>query len=195
MAFESVEKDVQVQNPSMLYSDLLAVVHKEFTIRLGLTSTPTEDTAFGLSISRWDVFPDTVEALKKLKKYYKLMVLSNVDNISFNNLTRPRLEPDGLGTVFDVVLTAQDVGAYKPDPAMLQAALRVLESEFGIQKDAVLVTAESLFHDHKTANSLGIASSWIERPGAFIGMDDTATYDFKFKTLGEMAEAREKEES
>ena len=76
---------------------------------------------------------------------------------------------------------------------MLQSALRALDREFGIKPEEVLVTAVSQFHDPKAANALGLASSWIERPGAFMGLDDTATYDFKFETLGDMAEARERE--
>jgi len=195
IAFESVEKDLQVQNPSLPYNELLAETHKAFASRLDSTSTPEEDSTFGHSISHWNVFPDTVAALAKLKKYYRLMVLSNVDNASFNTFTRPLLEPEGLGTIFDLVMTAQDVGAYKPDPAMLQSALNALDRDFSIKAEEVLMTAESLFHDHKTANALRVNSAWIERPGAYLGMDNTATFDFKFSTLGEMADARENERS
>ena len=189
VAFASVEKDLQVQHPDMLYSDLLAAVHAALASRLGTSTTPAEDTAFGRSIELWPVFPDTVAALAQLKKYYKLVVLSNVDNHSFNTFTRPLLEAGG-GT-FDIVLTAQDLGAYKPDPANFQAALKTIEEKLGIKKDKVLVTANSLFHDHGPANALGICSAWIDREGATIGVDSQATYDFRFKTLGEMAAARE----
>ncbi|THH12161.1 hypothetical protein EW145_g197 [Phellinidium pouzarii] len=188
-AFFSVEKDLQVQHPGMLYSVLLSAVHGALANRIGTTSTPTEDEAFGRSIAQWPVFPDTVSALAKLKKYYKLVVLSNVDNYSFNTYTRPVLESGG--GVFDLVMTAQDLGAYKPDPANFEAALRAISTQLSVEKEEVLVTAISLTHDHEPANALGISSAWIERENALIGVDSNATYDFKFKTLGEMAEARE----
>ncbi|KAL5526787.1 hypothetical protein ACEPAF_8512 [Sanghuangporus sanghuang] len=192
LAFFSVEKDVQVQHPTMPYNELLAAVHSTFATRIGTASTPEENDAFGGSIAKWPAFPDTAEALASLKKHYKLIVLSNVDNHSFNTFSRPILESKG-GT-FDIVLTAQDLGAYKPDPANFKAALKAIEEKFGIGKEKVLVTANSLFHDHEPANALGICSAWIEREAATIGVDSgsSATYDFRFKTLGEMAEAREK---
>jgi FMN phosphatase YigB (HAD superfamily) len=40
-----------------------------------------EDVAFGQSIKDWPVFPDTIAALEKLSKHYKLVVLSNVDKV------------------------------------------------------------------------------------------------------------------
>lgn len=174
----------------MLYSDLLAAVHATFATRLGTSSTPAEDVLFGQSIANWPIFPDTAQALAELKKHYKLVVLSNVDNHSFGTFTRPVLE--AVGGTFDLVLTAQDVGSYKPDPANFQAVLKAVQEKFGIGKERVLVTANSLFHDHEPANALGIASAWIDRSGASIGISSSATYDFHFNTLGEMAEARAK---
>ncbi|KAI5121713.1 hypothetical protein M0805_002106 [Coniferiporia weirii] len=188
-AFASVEKDLQTQHPDMLYSTLLGTVHNAFATRLGAPSSPAEDRAFGRSITQWPVFPDTVAALARLKRHYKLIVLSNVDNESFDTFTRPVLEPEG--GIFDLVLTAQDLGTYKPDPANFEAALRAISAQLGIEREKVLVTAQSLFHDHEPANALGLSSAWIDREGAAIGVDSSATYDFKFATLGEMAEERE----
>ena len=92
----------------MLYSELLSAVHAQIASTLEVKGDPAEDQAFGQSISNWRVFPDTVEALASLKTHYKLVVLSNVDNKSFQTFTRPLLEPNGEGTIFDLVLTAQD---------------------------------------------------------------------------------------
>lgn len=192
LAYSSVEKDLEVQHPDMLYTDLLAEVHKAIATRLGVQSTPEEDKAFGRSLAQWRVFPDTVEALAILKKYYKLIVLSNVDNNTFNTYTRPALEPRGEGTIFDLIITAQDNKVYKPDPAAYEAALRTISEKLAIPKEKVLVTAQSLTHDHVPANALGIASCFIDREGAYMGLDSHATYDFSFKTLAEMAAAREK---
>lgn len=94
---------------------------------------------------------------------------------------------------FDAICTAQDIGSYKPNPANFLYALRVIKEQFGIEKDQVLSTAQSLHHDHVPAQSLGIRSSFIDRDGAAIGFDVQPIYNFRFKTLGEMAEAVKKE--
>jgi len=57
----------------------------------------------------------------------------------------------------------------------------------------VLVTANSLFHDHAPANSLGLASSWIIREGSVMGIKGNATYVWAFGDLADMAAAVEKE--
>jgi len=193
IAFSNAETDLQAQHPEMLYNELLAAVHNRIATRFEVESDQAEDEQFGRSIEHWPVFPDTVAALASLKKHFKLVVLSNVDNHSFNTYTRPLLEAQG--GVFDLVLTAQDLKAYKPNPATFEAAVLALSNKFSIGREEVLVTAQSLTHDHAPANALGLHSAWIAREGALTCIDSDATYDFKFTTLGEMAEMREREET
>ena len=105
-AFDSVEMDLQAQNPTDLYSKILADSYYAFAKRLDLPEGDTlkeASIAFGNSVGNWPVFPDTIEALAKLSKHYRLVVLSNVDNTSFSH-TRRVLEQ---GFEFDLVLTAQ----------------------------------------------------------------------------------------
>ena len=190
---ESVERDLQVQHPDMPYNELLANVHKELAKRLEVPTDDAADKAFGRSITLWRPFPDTVQALAKLKKHYKMIVLSNVDTYSFNTFTRKALEPEAEHPIFDEVVTAQDIKSYKPSLANFKYVLDLVKTKFGIEKDQVLVTAQSLFHDHKPANILGIASSFINREGAHMGEATDVSYDFGFRTLGEMATARKQE--
>ncbi|KAI0341510.1 HAD-like protein [Trametopsis cervina] len=146
-----------------------------------------EDITFANSIAGWQPFPDTIPALVTLSKYYKLAILSNVDNDSFA-FTRALLESSAeYPFKFDAVYTAQDIGSYKPDVANFKYALKNLHEEFGIEKHEVLVTAGSLAHDHVPANQLGLNSVWIAREGAAVAQEPVATYDMKFSTLGEMA--------
>ena len=154
------------------------------------------DYMFGKSIPLWPPFPDTIQALATLSKYFKLTVLSNVDRESFSG-TRAVLEQSDPAHpfTFDAVYTAQDIGSYKPDPANLAYALRRLREDFGIEKNEVLVVAASLTHDHAPANQLGVHSVYIDREGAIIGSLGQARYDWKFPTLGAMAEAVEKEKA
>ncbi|KGY15867.1 haloacid dehalogenase, type II [Paracoccidioides brasiliensis Pb03] len=127
-----------------------------------------EGTAFGASIGTWPAFPDTVEAMRKLKKHYKLVPLTNVDRVSFQRTLHGPLGGvhEGLGDgerFFDAVYTAQDVGSYKPNPKNFDYLLSHVKSEFGLEKDQVLHVAQSLFHDHEPANKYGLQSAWIAR--------------------------------
>jgi 2-haloacid dehalogenase len=105
-AFHSVEADLQAQNPTDLYTKVLADSYYNLAKRLGLPEDGqlTEDSlAFGNSVGKWPIFPDTVEALAQLSKHYRLIVLSNVDRSSFSH-TQKILEH---GFQFDLILTAQ----------------------------------------------------------------------------------------
>ena len=153
-----------------------------------------DDIAFGNSIPKWPVFPDTISALATLSRHYKLAVLSNVDHESFA-ATRKILEcsdPQNRFT-FDAVYTAQDIGSYKPNPANFKYALAKLEEKFGFKQDDVLIVAASLTHDHLPANQLGITSVYIARPGSSMSKNNAAKYNWEFPTLGAMAEEVEKE--
>ncbi|KAG8678136.1 hypothetical protein FRC08_018041, partial [Ceratobasidium sp. 394] len=102
-AFDVAEGELQVANPSMLYSTLLAHVHAKLAAQLSLPTTPELDKAFGLSVRTWKPFPDTCAALAKLSKHYKLVVLSNVDKETFG-YTQKVLESEG--GQFSLVVTA-----------------------------------------------------------------------------------------
>ncbi|OBZ73838.1 hypothetical protein A0H81_06384 [Grifola frondosa] len=96
---------------------------------------------------------------------------------------------------FTAVYTAEDAGVYKPAPGALAYALTRLKEDFGVEKEEVLVTAQSLFHDVIPAKARGIDAAWIAREGGVTGLQGTTGEEakFKFKTLGEMAEAVKKD--
>ena len=76
---------------------------------------------------------------------------------------------------------------------MLDYALKHLKEDFGIEQDAVLMTAQSMTHDIIPAKGRGMDTAWINRPNAVTGLGisgEEATY--VFPTLGDMAEAVEK---
>ena len=68
-----------------------------------------------------------------------------------------------------------------------------LKEKLGIEKEQIIQTAQSQFHDHHPAKKMGLKSSWIVRPGAIMGNRDEEVYDWKFDTLGQMADAVEAE--
>jgi len=178
--------------PMRKYRDLLAVVYKRLAEEWGVAAPWEECQAYGRSVGNWPAFPDSAEALQYLKKHYRLVILSNVDNESF------ALSNKKLQVAFDAIFTAEDIGSYKPSDRNFQYMLEVLGTR-GIRKEEILHTAESLFHDHEAANRAGLTSCWIYRRhadsgfGATMAPGEMPKYQFKFTSLGEMAKAHQAE--
>jgi 2-haloalkanoic acid dehalogenase type II len=179
-------------SPAMPYSQLLAVVYKRLAENWQAPAPWAECATFASSLRTWEPFPDTVPALRYLKNHYKLYVLSNVDNESFSFTARK------LGVLFDGVMTAEDIGSYKPSLRNFEYMLRRLRSQ-GIEQNRILHVAQSLVHDHRPANELGLASCWINRQhgrGGAVGEAagaDRPRYDFTFNSMGEFADAHRNE--
>jgi 2-haloacid dehalogenase len=187
-AFGRHESAQEEATPRMIYSELLAEVHRRLAREWHVRDAEKEAVAFGKSVPDWPAFPDTVQALQYLQRYYKLVILSNVDRESFAGTNRR------LGVNFDAIYTAQDVGSYKPDPRNFAYLISGVAS-LGVLKRQILHTAQSLYHDHGPAQAAGLASAWIDRRhqlegwGATIPPAGTPRYDFRFTSLGEMADA------
>lgn len=187
--YHQLEAAQQTKTPDMPYSQLLATIYPQFAAKFSLSEPSSQDSeVFGSSIGSWPAFPDTVDALRRLKKHFKLVVLSNVDKHSF---AASNAGPLG-GVEFDRIITAQEIGSYKPDLKNFDYMLRTVKDEFIIEKGQILQTAQSQFHDHHPAKKVGLKSVWIERRGT-MGNKDEMIFDWKFGSLGEMADAVEKE--
>src|SRR5271157_1295776 len=138
-----------------------------------------ECVQYGNSIKDWPAFPDSTEALGYLKRHFKLVILSNVDNESFAESNKK------LGVDFDAIYTAEDIGSYKPSDRNFEYMLSMLKMR-GYEKSDILHTAESMFHDHAPANRHGLKSSWIHRRdkqegfGATMHPGEMPHYDFRF---------------
>ncbi len=192
-AFAETESAEQAARPETLYPDILEAVHKKLAERFGLETNQALDSSFGASVPFWPAFPDSADALRRLKQHYKLVILSNVNRDGFAASKRR------LGIDFDAVFTAEDIGSYKPNPANFDFMLKRLAIDHGIEPGEVLHTAQSLFHDHVIAKRQGLACAWIDRQGlgdgGFWGATAKVTerpdVDFRFPTLIAMAEALE----
>lgn len=186
------ESSQQLQTPTKRYRDLLSIVYKRLAEEWGVVASHEECAAYGRSVGNWPAFEDTAGALQYLKKYYKLVILSNVDNESFS-YSNKRLQVD-----FDAIYTAEDIGFYKPSLKNFEYMLDKLAS-MGIAQKDILHTAESLFHDHKPANSMGLASCWIYRRhqdegfGATMNPGELPKYDFQFTSMAELAKAHQEQ--
>ncbi len=188
------ESTTQRQTPAKRYSELLAVVYKRLAEEWEIPVTWDECEVYGQSVANWPAFPDSAEALKYLKQHFKLVVLSNVDNVSFAH-SNAKLEVS-----FDAAYTAGDIGSYKPSPRNFEYMLENL-ARLGLQKSDILHTAESMFHDHAPANQFGLANCWIYRRhdqegfGATMNPGDMPKYDFQFNSMADMVNAHKAEMS
>ncbi len=191
LAFGQCESLQERETPDLLYSDLLARVHGRIADCLGMQPAPELDEAFGASVPDWPAFPDTADALRVLKRHFRLVILSNVhkDGIAGSNRK--------LGVEFDAIYTAEDIGSYKPADANFEYLVAHLQSDFGLDRSDILHTAQSLHHDHVPANRFGLANAWIDRQrlseggswGATERVETMPTTDFVFFSMGEMAAA------
>lgn len=181
--FAQCESEQEIATPAMPYSQLLSTVYKRLARNWHVSVSNEEANIFGASIPDWPAFADTVEALRYLKQCYRLVILSNVDRISF------RASNVRLGVEFDAIYTAQDIESYKPSLRNFEYMLRRLREDFGFDKPDVLHVAQSLFHDHDPAKQLGLASAWIDRRhagsgwGATMAPLGTPKYDFRFTSM------------
>ncbi len=194
-AHARLESAQQAATPGMLYRELLVRVHGGFARRYGLETTAEMDAAFGASVSHWPAFPDTADALRRLKKRYKLVILSNIDRAGFKASNRK------LGVVFDAIYTAEDIGSYKPSARNFEVMLERLEADHDTGAGQILHTAQSLFHDHVPAGDFGLARAWIDSQGLSAGgawgataeVTERPEVDFLFPTMAAMADAVEAE--
>jgi len=169
------------------YRDVLRGVMRGLVQRFDAPPEKINLDTLAHSLGEWPPFPDTVESLKRLKQCCRLAIISNTDDDLFARTARVLEVP------FDFVITAEQVGAYKPSHRNFQKALDVMN----IPKAKVLHAAQSRFHDIAPARELGIACVWVNRrhdkSGDGATASSAATPDLEvcdLKTLADMMEAR-----
>ncbi len=185
--FAREESAQEAETPSMHYNDILAHVHLRLARAWDVPSSAAQAAAFGASVPDWPAFPDSAAALAVLKRHFKLVILSNVDRASFAGSNRR------LGVEFDAILTAEDIGSYKPDPRNFHHLLDHC-ARMRVHRNEILHVAQSLYHDHAPANAAGITSCWIDRRAGRAGgaTKPPATaprYAWRFESLGALAAA------
>jgi len=167
----------------LCYREVLQSVVRGFGERLGFSPSAAEARSLPESLATWRPFPDTVAALRKLKQRYKLAVISNIDDDLFA-LTAPKL-----GVAFDHVITAQQARCYKPCRRIFELA----RERMGVQPDKWLHVGQSIYHDVIPAQSLGIATVWVNRPSPRMGAGATKAAtgrpDLEVASLAELAAA------
>lgn len=193
---EKHDTTVQRENPTLPQTQIIAEGLRRYAKDLGVVEKGDLSEAdverackdYGAKIGDYPAFEDSVEAMKMLRKRYKLIPLSNVDNMSFSQTLNGPL----LGVKFDAVYTAQDIGSYKPDVRNFEYLLEHVKSDFGVEKEQLCHVAQSLFHDHGPAQKVALQSVWVDRGGEMGGNPEGAQEKFGFKlrveTLKELAD-------
>jgi 2-haloacid dehalogenase len=165
------------------YREVLQSVVRQFGEQLAFAATDQEASSLPESLKDWNPWPDTVAALRQLQSRFRLAIVSNVDDDLFA-ATQPKL-----GVQFDRIITAQQAGAYKPSLKIFELAL----SRIGVPAHRVLHVGQSLYHDVVPAQSLGLATVWVNRPSARSGVGAVKAAeghpDLQVSTLAELAAA------
>lgn len=187
-AYSVHEARSEVEHPTDPYPQILARSMRAMGAELDVPVSDEEAGSLAVSVPDWPAFPDSPEALQRLSKHFRLVILSNVDRESF------AASAERLGVTFTSVLTAQDVGSYKPSPRNFAALVREVE-RLGVAEGKLLHVAQSLFHDHLPAKAAGLPTVWINRRHDKAGWGATpappadVTPDWTFPSMAAFADA------
>ncbi len=171
------------------FPDDLRRVYAEIAPELGLPQDEAIADGFARSIEHWPAFPDSVEALQRLKRRFKLVAMTNAQRWALDHMART------LGSPFDDSVTVDEALCDKPDPRFF-AFTRGRLSRDGHGLHDILHVAQSQYHDIGVARQLGYTVCWIERrmgkKGSGGTLDAVHTKpDYHFPSLVALADAVE----
>jgi 2-haloacid dehalogenase/putative hydrolase of the HAD superfamily len=150
-------EEPSVESGSYLsYDQVLGETAIKVAAKLGWELPPKRAGFLATSLPAWQPFPDTNPALERLARRFRLGILSNIDD-DLLAATQTHFTVD-----FDLIVTAQQVGSYKPALAHFNEAL----VRAGDRR--LLHAAQSYFHDIVPASKLGIPVVWVNRKGSSI---------------------------
>jgi 2-haloacid dehalogenase len=168
--------------PYRPYREILETCMRRMAARLALTLDDRQAHVLADTIAKWPPFPDSADALARLKRRYKLAVISNIDDDMFAQTSTL------LGDPFDAVITAQQAKSYKPSPNNFKLAL----DRIGESPEKILHCAQSLYHDIGPAQALGFATVWVDRRAGQRGSGATPQFkaepDLRVESMAELAE-------
>jgi 2-haloalkanoic acid dehalogenase type II len=186
MSFDRARAEIQKERPAYLYPEVL---RRCFDRISGDFDVPIEldyREAFAVTPHQWPAYADVPSGLKQLQARAKIGALSNIDNASLASACAK------MGVSFDIVVTAERVGAYKPSSEHFETALADLAG-LGISRSRVLHVGQSLRADITPANALGLKCVWINRRNRLLGLSGEgaaeARPDLTVESLAQMLEA------
>jgi putative hydrolase of the HAD superfamily len=163
-------------------------VYLSLANELGFKNDEATADAFQLSVFRWPAFSDSVDALRRLRKNFRLVAMTNADRTAFSAYSHT------LGSPFHDSVTCDETGVAKPDPRFF-AFNCGRQSAHGYKFEEILHVAQSQYHDIGVARELGYKVCWIERRQGLKGFGGTpepkvlTKPDYHFSTLKQLADA------
>jgi 2-haloacid dehalogenase len=151
--FHEIQQKIQ-SGSYELYAEVLRRTAVQIAQRLGWPLEPSRSGFLPDSVQRWPPFKETNPQLERFAKKYEIGLISNIDDKLLGQ-TRRHFRAD-----FDLVVTAQQVRSYKPDPAHFKEA----ERRIGGKKGWVHVAA-SYYHDVEPCVKLKVPVIWVNRKG------------------------------
>lgn len=177
-------RELNYDRSSVVFADVYRYVAED----LGFPNSDQAADAFQLSVLRWPAFKDSAAALKRLRRRYRLVAMTNADRVAFSFYAHT------LGNPFDDGVTYDDTGVAKPNPQFF-AFNRGRQSGFGYKQGDILHVAQSQYHDIGIARELGYTTCWIERRqnqdgwGCTPPPEKVTKPDYHFATLAQLADA------
>jgi 2-haloacid dehalogenase len=135
-----------------LYAEVLRRTAVEIAKRIDWPLEPSRSGFLPDSVARWAPFKETNAQLKKFVNTFETGLISNIDDKLLGQ-TRRHIPHD-----FDLVVTAQQVRSYKPDPAHFNECAR----RIGTKKGWVHV-GSSYYHDVEPCLKMKVPVVWVNR--------------------------------
>lgn len=127
-----------------------------YTLRRNrIDATADEVASFMLNWQQLLPFPDVVPALERLKERYKLIALSNGEPDFLQHLADNRIR-----WRFDAIFSVNQVGVFKPHPAVYRGAAVYL----GLEVNQCLMVSSNAF-DAVGARACGYRAIYVNRYG------------------------------
>lgn len=167
-------------------------VYLSLAEELGFRKDEQSADLFQLQVLRWPPFADSIAAMARLRRHYRLVAMTNTDRTVFSAYSH------ALGNPFHDSVTCDETGTAKPDPGFFAYNLG-RQSAFGYLQGDILHVAQSQYHDIGVSMSLGYTTCWIERRQGLKGFGGTPTPkngvtkpDYHYATLEQLADAADK---
>jgi 2-haloacid dehalogenase len=149
--FHDISRDIEGGSYE-LYAEVLRRTAVEIAKRIDWPLEPSRSGFLPDSVARWAPFKETNAQLKKFVNTFETGLISNIDDKLLGQ-TRRHIPHD-----FDLVVTAQQVRSYKPDPAHFNECAR----RIGTKKGWVHV-GSSYYHDVEPCLKMKVPVVWVNR--------------------------------
>ena len=153
--YHRLEPEVQAE-AYRSYAEVLTLTLERLAHENDLSIPEGESGVLARSLPEWPVFREVPAALTELRRRgWQLAILSNTDRALIVESEK------SIGVSVDLVITAEDVGSYKPAHGHWS---RFFETTTADREHHVHVAA-SLFHDVAPGCELELTTVWINRLG------------------------------